>query len=175
MHSNHAADVSRCDVITTISRSTCASCMTLPETIIAKLSSWTKYLLCEISAITYTVQSDKWCYLEHRTHLFSAMATNILESRGNLRCCFPSCASLILATLVEGFNVSKNLKYWSIGVSNSLNDRNSWSAGLFCHSRRVWLFKRSTTSRENTIPSNGCYMFNAFNALKLLPNALKIS
>ena len=36
MHSTHAVEVSRCDVITTMLRSTCSSCMTLQETIITK-------------------------------------------------------------------------------------------------------------------------------------------
>jgi len=167
--SNHAVDVWRCDVITTMSRSTCYSCMTLPKTG-QNLSFWTRDLLCGIDALKNTVHSNKWCDLEYQAHLFSFMATTALEYRGDLRCLFPPCVSWTLATLVEGFNVSKTRNFCSIDAIYSLSVGNSSSACFICHSRHVWLSKRSTTSCNNMMSSNGCYILNAFSAFHLLQN-----
>jgi len=152
-----------------MSRSTCSSCMTLPETE-QNLSLWTRDLLCGLSALKNTVHSNKRCDLEYQTHLFSLMATKVLESGGDLRCLFPPCVSWTLATLVEGFNASKTRNFCSIDAINSLSDGNSSSACFICHSRHVWLSKRSTTSCDKIMSSNGCYIFNAFSAFQLLQN-----
>ena len=119
-----------------------------------------------------TVHSNKWRDLEHQTHLFSLTATKVLESRGDLRCLFPPCVSWTSETLVESFDVSNTRNFCSIDVINSLSDGNSSSACFICHSRHVWLSKRSTTSCDNIMSCNGCYIFNAFSAFQLLQNVL---
>ena len=107
-------------------------------------------------------------WLRTQNTLVLSHGHKVLEPRGDLSCCFPACVSLTLAMLVEGFNVSKTWHFYSINMINSLSDGKVSSACFICHSRRVWLPKRSTTNCDS-MSSNGS-MFNAFSAFKLLRN-----
>lgn len=100
---------------------------------------------------------------EHRTHLFSHYNPVVTFAVG-------SHPVFKISNVGGRLYCSQNQTFSSMNVIISLSDGKPLSVFFICYSGNVRQSRRSTSSSDNKMSSNGCSLFNAFIAFTLLQN-----